>query len=56
MLLVSIYAYKYIRIEEIKQGKKWRIGFEDFTEELGYDYAVDYDYDDPLLEIELIKV
>lgn len=52
---VTITPGKYMRIEEIEQGKKWRIGFEDLTEELGHDYTVDYDYDDPLLEIELIK-
>lgn len=50
---VSIKAGKYVRIEEIEQNKRWRIGFEDATEEAN-EYP-DWDYDEPLLEIELLN-
>lgn len=51
--IIKITTAKYMRIEEIEPGKKWRIGFEDLTEEVNE--SVDWDYDEPLLEIELLN-
>jgi len=49
--LVSVPEGKYVQVIELEPGKKWSIGFEDLTAELP-EGGIDWDYDDPLLEVE----
>jgi hypothetical protein len=49
---INVTPGKYMVIQEVEQGKRWKIGFEDLTEELSSDYPPDFDYDDPLLGVE----
>jgi len=50
---ISVPEGKYMQIDEIEPEKMWWIAFEDLTEEIGE--IPNYDFDEPLLEVTLIK-
>lgn len=52
---LSVPSGKYVQVKEVKPGRVWQVGFEDLTEEIESDNPVDWDYDEPLLTVELLS-